>query len=157
MLQLCNLCWDKGVVPSDWRNVVIVPIYKGKGERTECKNFRGISLLSVPGKVFARVLVDRIERLTVERMWNVQCGFMKGKGCVDQIFTLRMIVEKCLDVGKKVFAVFVDLEKAYDGVNRRELWQVLGEYGVRGKLLVGMRVMYENSKAYVRACGWQSV
>jgi len=78
---------------------------------------------------------------------------MKGKGCVDQIFTLRMIVEKCLDVGKKVFAVFVDLEKAYDRVNRRELWQVLCEYGVRGKLLDGVRAMYENSKACVRVDG----
>src|ERR1041384_409583 len=84
---------------------------------------------------------------------NVECGFMKGRGCVDQIFTLRMIVEKCLDVGKKVFAVFVDLEKAYDRVNRRELCQVLCEYGVRGKLLDGLRAMYENSKACVRVDG----
>ena len=40
----------EGVVPEDWRSAVIVPLYKGKGERTECSNYRGISLLSGVGK-----------------------------------------------------------------------------------------------------------
>ena len=45
--RLCNMEFESSVVPEDWRSVVIVPLYKGKGERTECKNYRGISLLSV--------------------------------------------------------------------------------------------------------------
>ena len=44
----------------DWRSAVIVPLYKGKGERSECKNYRGISLLSVVGKIYAGILVDRV-------------------------------------------------------------------------------------------------
>ena len=43
---------------------MIVPLYNGKGERTECKNYRGISLLTVVGKIYARTLVDRIHRVT---------------------------------------------------------------------------------------------
>ena len=45
--RLCNMTFESGVVPEDWRSVVIVPLYKGKGERSECKNYRGISSLSV--------------------------------------------------------------------------------------------------------------
>ena len=45
--RLCNMPFESGVVPEYWRSAVIVPWYKGKGERTECKNYRGISLLSV--------------------------------------------------------------------------------------------------------------
>ena len=45
--RLCNLTFVSGNVPEDWRSVVIVPVCKGKRERTECKNYRGISLLSV--------------------------------------------------------------------------------------------------------------
>ena len=48
--RLYNMAFESGVVPEDWRSAVIVPVYKGKGERTECKNYRGIGMLSVVGK-----------------------------------------------------------------------------------------------------------
>ena len=43
---------------------IIVPIYKGKGDRSECKNYRGISLLSIPGKVYGRILIEKVSSLT---------------------------------------------------------------------------------------------
>ena len=49
--RLCNMAFENGVVPEDWRPAVIVPVYKGKGQRTECKNYRGISLLTVVRKI----------------------------------------------------------------------------------------------------------
>ena len=55
---------ESGGVPEDWRSAMIVPLYKGKGERTECKNYRGISLLSVVGKMYAGILVDAVCRVT---------------------------------------------------------------------------------------------
>ena len=45
--RLCNMTFECGAVAEDWRSAVIVPLYKAKGERTECKNYRGISLLCV--------------------------------------------------------------------------------------------------------------
>ena len=59
---LCNMAFESGVVTEDWRSLVIVPLYKGKGERIECKNYRGISLLSVVVKIYAGILVDRVRR-----------------------------------------------------------------------------------------------
>ena len=56
--SLCNMAFDGGVVPEDWRSAVIVLLYKGKGERTECKNYRGISLLSMVEKIYGGILVD---------------------------------------------------------------------------------------------------
>ena len=50
--RLCNIAFESGVVPEDWRSAVNVPLYKGIGERTESKNYRGISLLSVVGKMY---------------------------------------------------------------------------------------------------------
>ena len=49
----CNMVFESGAVPEDWRPAVIIPLYKGKGERTECSNCRGISLLSGVGKIYA--------------------------------------------------------------------------------------------------------
>ena len=59
---------------------MIVPLYKGKGERTECSNYRGINLLSVIGKIYAGILVDRVRKVT-DNLGQYR------EGCVDQIFT----------------------------------------------------------------------
>ena len=58
--RLCYMAFESGVVPEDWRYAVIVLLYKGKGEKTECKNYRGISFLSVVGKICARILIDSL-------------------------------------------------------------------------------------------------
>ena len=55
---------ESAVVPEDWRFAVIVPLYKGKGERIYCSNYIVISLLSVVGKIYAGILVDRVSKVT---------------------------------------------------------------------------------------------
>jgi hypothetical protein len=58
----------------------IVPLYKGKGDKYDCKNHRGISLLSIPGKLYGRILIGRVQKMTQGNIWEVQCGFMLGRG-----------------------------------------------------------------------------
>ena len=53
-------CWEEGTVPQDMRDAKIVTLYKNKGDRSDCNNFRGISLLSITGNVFARVVLNRL-------------------------------------------------------------------------------------------------
>ena len=73
---------------------MIVPLYKSKGERTECKNYRGISLLNMVGKIYAVILVDRVRRVTGGLIDDEQRSFRTGSGCLDQIFMLNQIGEK---------------------------------------------------------------
>ena len=77
-----------------------------------------------------------------------QGGFRAGIGCVNLIFTQNQIGVKAPK--KKVYVGFIDLEKAYDRVNRIALWQVLRMYDVGGKLSVGIKSMYVDSLACVR-------
>ena len=58
--RLCNMAFESGVMTEDWKSAMIVPLYKGKGERTKCKNYRGISLLSMVGKIYRGILVDSL-------------------------------------------------------------------------------------------------
>ena len=74
---------ESDVELKDWRSAVIVPLYKGKGERTECGNYRGISLLSVVGKIHAGILVDRIFKVTEDLIDDEQGWFRAGRGYVD--------------------------------------------------------------------------
>ena len=64
---LCQ-CWQEGGVPQDNRDSKIITMYKNKGERNDCKNFRDISLRSIVGKVFARVILIRLQKLA-ERIY----------------------------------------------------------------------------------------
>ena len=59
--RLCYIAFESGSVPEDLRSAVIVPLYKGKGERTVCKNYRGISLVSVVGNIYTGILVEFVE------------------------------------------------------------------------------------------------
>ena len=64
-----------------------------------------------------------------------QCGFRKGRGCMEKVLAVRQVCEKYLANGKDVFRAFMDLENAYDTIYRHAMWQMLRLYGVLGKLL----------------------
>ena len=83
------MMFHSSVVPEEWSSAVIVPLYKGKGERTEFRNYRHISLLSVVWKIYVGILVDRVRRVTEGLNDDEQ-----GGGCADQIFILKYIGHK---------------------------------------------------------------
>ena len=85
---------ESGVMPEDWRSAEIVPLYKGNEKRNECNNYRGISLLSMVGKIYAGILVDRVTRVTEGLIDDEQEGFKLGRGYVDETFTLKQIGEE---------------------------------------------------------------
>ena len=73
-----NICFMLSIEPVGWVIACMVPLYKGKGDVYECSNFRGISLLSVVGKVYGRVLINRIRDKTENVIAEVQGGFRRG-------------------------------------------------------------------------------
>ena len=117
LLELVHDVWRECSVPGDWRDAILVPIPK-KGDLSSCDNWHGISLLDVVGKVVARVLQVRLQKLAEEELPESQCGFRKGRSCADMIFTVCQLVEKSWEHNFKVFLTFIDLKKAYDSVPR---------------------------------------
>ena len=57
--DIVNKCWTGENLPQDWKLAEVVSLYKSKGKRSKCGNYRGISLLSVPGKVFVSIILNR--------------------------------------------------------------------------------------------------
>ena len=94
---VCNITFENDIVLDDWRSAEIVPMFKDKGERTECCNYRGISLLSVDGKIYTGILVDRVHKVTEDLIDYVQGGFRVGRRCIDQIFIQKEKCEKARD------------------------------------------------------------
>ena len=85
-------------------------------------------MLSVVGKLFCRVLIKRVRAGTENAIG--ECGFRRGGGCMDQVLAVRQVCKKYLANGKDVFWAFMDLEKAYDTIDRHGMWQMLRVYGV---------------------------
>ncbi|KAI3352448.1 hypothetical protein L3Q82_005402 [Scortum barcoo] len=156
LTRLCNIAWRLGTVPLEWQTgVVVVPLFK-KGDRRVCSNYRGITLLSLPGKVYARVLERRIRPIVDPWIQEEQCGFRPGRGTVDQLYTLHRVLERVYGSlpNQSVHMCFVDLEKAFDRVS---LVVFCGEcsasMGVRGPLLRAVRSLYDRSRSLVRIAG----
>ena len=155
LMRVCQVAWKFGKTLRDWQTGVIIPIFK-KGDRKQSANYCGISLLSLPGKVYAKCLKRKCREIVESKLKNGQCGFRPGRSTTDQIFTLKQIFEKSWEHGKDLFACFVDLEKAYAQVSRDKLWKVLREYGVDGQLLRGIKSFYCRPKVCVQVNGKQS-
>ena len=86
--------WKTEETPGDWKMGADRLLPK-KGDLSLCKNWRGITLLSITSKVFSRVILDRISESLNPLLRKEQAGFRKGKSCGDHIFTLRQILEQC--------------------------------------------------------------
>ena len=82
------------------------------------------------GKLFVRVLNDRLQLVVEETVSDSPCGLRAGRGCVDMIFSACQLVEKAIEHNTKLFLLFVDLHKANDSVPREALWCALQKYGV---------------------------
>ncbi|KAK3528006.1 hypothetical protein QTP86_013119 [Hemibagrus guttatus] len=154
LTHLCNIAWRSGTVPLDWATGVVVPLFK-KGDQRLCSNYRGITLLSLPGKVYSRVLERRVQPLVEPRIQEEQCGFRPSRGTLDQLYTLHRVLEGSWEFAQPVHMCFVDLEKAFDRAPRGILWEVLWEYRVSG-LLRAVRSLYNQSRSLVRIASCKS-
>ncbi len=96
-------------MPQDYTKATKVPVYKGE-KMSECGNYRRISLLNIPGKVYNKILIRGVKAIANDKVSKEQYGFRTGKGCVDQISNMRMITEKML-AKDRVYASFMDLDK----------------------------------------------
>jgi hypothetical protein len=140
-----NFLLDRETWPSRWRTGIIMPLYK-KDARTDPMNYRPITLLSIVGKLFAKVLCSRLAGLAESEASDLladeQGGFRSHRGSLDQVLTLREIIRSRKDRGQATYATFIDIRKAYDTVWREALYTTLHSKGVKGKIWRQLQVMH---------------
>ena len=145
----CRL-WTKQSLPQDYKDALIVHLYKRKGNRQSCDNHRGISLLLIAGKILARILLNRLTtHLDQGLLPESQCGFRKNRGTIDMIFAARQIQEKCLEQNAQLYMTFVDLTKAFDTVSREGLWKIMAKFGCPPVFIEMVKQFHEGMLARV--------
>ena len=152
---LCQ-CWQEGAAPQDMRDAKIITLFKNKEERSDCNNYRGISLLSVTGKVFAKVILIRLQKLAERVYPESECGFWAGRSTIDIVFSLDQLQGECREQQMPLYIAFIDLTEAFDLVSRDGLLQILPKIGCPPKLQSMTESSHTNMKGKVQFNGSSS-
>ncbi|XP_037776612.1 uncharacterized protein LOC119573458 [Penaeus monodon] len=121
-LHLLLDIWEEEAIPSDLRDATVISLYKNEGSRTDCGIHRGISLLSIAGKILALIILNRlVTSISEKNLPESQCGYQPDRSTIN-------MQEKCTEQNKNLYAVFIDLTKAFGTVSRDVVWIIVPKY-----------------------------
>ena len=157
LTKLFNKSLTEGLFPEVWKTAYVTPIYK-KGEKSLCKNYRPISLLSCVGKLLEKCVQKHLLIFLEDQ--NVitvsQSGFTRGDSTIYQLLNIYDDFVKALDEKVSTQAIFFDVSKAFDRVWHRGLIHKLEAIGIRGSLLLWFRDYLTDRKQAVVVKGSKS-
>ena len=145
--------WTNEVVPSHFRDTAIVTIYTKKGDRSECGNYRAISMLATAGKIPAWILNNRLKPVCERILPEAQAGFRPSRSTTDMIFTMRQLQEKCCEQHLPLYIAFIDLSKAFNWISRELLWETLARFGCPEKFIWMLRLLHDDKLTTVKTNG----
>ena len=151
--KIIDGCFESGEVPVDWQRGIIHPIPKSSSKDPHKPlNYRGITISSIPGKIYASVLNNRLTKWLEENniLSESQNGYRKDRSCLDHLYTLSSIIQTRKFRRQSTFVCFVDAHKAFDSVNRNCLWYKLRQLGLKGKMLSAIQSLYRDVQSCVK-------
>ena len=143
--------WMAGEVPQEWKDTTIKVLHK-KMDRTECSNYRGLSLVAHAGKVLLKIVANRLGEFCEEAgiLSEEQCGFRPQRSTTDTMFVLRRLLELGRTSNTSLDICFIDLAKAYDSVARVLVWEVLARFGVSPRMIKVIHMLHDGMRARVQ-------
>ena len=150
---IADQIWESEVIPKDWKCQIVIPIHKN-GSKSLCQNYRGIALLCVASKVFGRAVLNKLQDMVESQLGENQCGFRPNRGCSDQIFSAKILMQRAKEFNKAIYFCFVDFQRAYDTVNIEALWEILSKtFSIPEKLIRIIKALYSDSTGLIRSEG----
>ena len=126
--------WNKEELPEEWNESIIVPIYR-KGDKIDCSNYKGISLLPTTFKTVSNILLSRLTPYAEDIIGVHQYGFRRNRPTTDGIFCVRQICEKKWEYNDAAHQLLIDFKKAYGSVRMEVFYNILIEFGIPMKLV----------------------
>ena len=151
LMDFFQRCWDGGTIPAGWKHPTVVPIHKHGKPRKELGSYRPISLTSHLGKVYERVIKNRLEYYCEsKKVFPVcQAGFRRGRGVTDHLVKLGEHVGRAIGRRKVLLTCFF-ISRAYDQVWHAKLLQKLDKIGITGNMYNYIRSFLSDRSMQVR-------
>ena len=139
------------VIPLCDKDATIKVLHKKK-DRTECGNYRGISLVTHAGKILLKTIACRLSGYCESTgiLRERQSGFRPNRSTTDMMFLVRRLQEVARKKQIPLYACFIDLTKAYDSVDRTLMWKVFARFGVPQRMISVIRQFHDGMRACVR-------
>ena len=143
---LMNGILNRADIPKEWKESRVKLLHKG-GRTDELKNYRPIAIINITCKLCMLMVRERIDKWTEDNgmLDEIQGGFRRGRHTEDNLFILERLIEMVKGRKEEIFVAFLDMEKAYDRVNRKKLFEVMRCYGVHEKLVRLIDRIYDSS------------
>ena len=136
LAELFNKFLKESCFPHCWKVSSVVPVFKNFGERSTAKNYCPVSLLSVVGKVFEKLInnkiVDHLEKCGL--FSDFQYGFRSSRSTADLLIVVSDRIARAFNRSVATRAVALDISKAFDGVWHAGLLHKLKSYGISGQI-----------------------
>uniref|UniRef100_A0AC35TTH4 Reverse transcriptase domain-containing protein n=1 Tax=Rhabditophanes sp. KR3021 TaxID=114890 RepID=A0AC35TTH4_9BILA len=130
--------------PTAFKKAVLMLLFK-KGDKEDIGNYSPLSLLSIPLKVYTKLILKRLEERMDTCISSNQAGF-RGDFCTsDNILSLKLLLEKCYEYKINIFLVFLDFKKAFDLISRKHLFAALSYFGFEDKWIRIIMDLYKDS------------
>jgi hypothetical protein len=140
LARLLDITINNGIIPSDWKKAIVVPIYKG-GDRSIVKNYRPVSLTSVVCKQMEHVIAGYVKQVWEDSDWlyEGQHGFRPGYSCEGQIITVCQDIADSLDEAVRLDAIIIDFSKVFDLIPHNRLLNKIAASGAESRVVVWIR------------------
>jgi len=149
MHELVLEIWNTETLPDTWLEGSLCPLHK-KGDKLVCENYRGISLLNSAYKIFAKILYNRLAPHAETVIGDYQCGFRPDRSTTDQIFNIRLILQKGREFNIPTHHLFIDFKSAYDKIKRSELLVIMKELEFKPKLIRLVAATLNGSRSRIK-------
>ena len=150
LLEMFNECFSSATVPQEWKEALIVSIYKGKGSDSDPANYRPISLLNTFYKIYAALLQKRLAKAHDHQLRSTQFGFRANRSTQQPLFVLRRLQDLALKTGSPFQLLFLDWRMAFDKVDHDSMIIALERLGVHRQYVDIIRDFYTNQTFYTR-------
>lgn len=148
-----NWVLKENIIPPSWKEAVISLIPKEGKDKTECSNFRPISVLNQDYKIFTHILAKRIEGLLPQIISLDQTGFVQERQTHDSIRRSLHIINHITESNLEAVLVGLDAEKAFDCVNWTFLFRILDTFGFHSSFIKTIQALYDRPRARIKING----
>lgn len=150
-----NMCLSRGVFPSVWKQARVCPVLKS-GDKSKIENYRPISILSFPSKIFEQIIYTHVFDGIGPSISSKQHGFVPARSTVTNLSCVAQFIAGKLDIRGQVDAIYLDLTKAFDKINHTLLIAKLRRYCFGDNLVNLLTDYLSNRQLFVHINNYES-